>query len=217
MRSSPWFVPLTGVAFIVVIIIGFLVGAEPPDADQPAQEIVDFYVDDKDAVKAGAFLSGVAAVLFLFFAGYLRKALRLAGAETSMLPSVALAGATVIATGAGIDAMISFALAETADNLEPSAVQGLQALWDNDFLPFLIGSGAFLIASGLAIIRYGGLPAWLGWVGVVLGVLAVTPIGFVAFPGGALWILVASILLTLQARAAAAPPPGGPGTATPAP
>jgi hypothetical protein len=63
----------------------------------------------------------------------LRKVLRAAEGEGGMLSAVALAGATVMAVGAAIDATISFTLAETADNIEPTAVQALQALWDNDF------------------------------------------------------------------------------------
>jgi hypothetical protein len=218
VSSRQWLAPLTGVAFIVVIIIGIIVAGEPPDADQPAQEIVNHYVDNKDSVQAGVFLSAIAAALLLFFAGYLRKVLRAAEGETGTLPAVALAGATVMATAAGIDGMITFSLAETADNLEPGSVQALQALWDNDFLPFIIGAGVLLLASGISIVRHGALPRWLGWIAIVLGVLALTPIGFVAFLGGAIWILVTSVMLTMQARAATQPPPpGGPGTAAPAP
>jgi hypothetical protein len=55
-------------------------------------------------------------------------------------------------------------------------------------------------------------------VAVLLGVVGFTPIGFVAFLGGGLWILVVSVMLTVRARALTQPPrPGGPGTAAPAP
>ena len=33
MRRREWLVPLTGVAFIVVLIVSFIVGGEPPDVD----------------------------------------------------------------------------------------------------------------------------------------------------------------------------------------
>ena len=75
-----------------------------------------------------------------------------------------------------------------------------------------------LLSSGLSIALYGSLPRWLGWVAILLGVVGLTPIGFVAFLGGGLWILVVSVLLTLRARALTQPPrPSGPGTAAPAP
>ena len=69
---------MTGVAFIVVLIIGFIVGGEPPDVKNPPQEIVDHYVDNKDSVQIGVGLVVIAAALLLFFVGYLRKVLRAA-------------------------------------------------------------------------------------------------------------------------------------------
>jgi hypothetical protein len=211
-------VPLTGVAFVVVLIIGFLVGGEPPDVKNPPQEIVDHYVDNKDSVQFGVLFELIAAGLLLFFVGYLRKVLRAAPGEGGMLPAVALAGATVMAVGAAFDAAISFSLAEAADDIEPTSVQALQALWDNDWPPIALGAAVLLLSSGLSIALYGSLPRWLGWVAVLLGVVGFTPIGFVAFLGGGLWILVVSVLLTVQARALTQPPPpGGPGTAAPAP
>jgi hypothetical protein len=211
-------VPLTGVAFVVVLIIGFLVGGEPPDVKNPPQEIVDHYVDNKDSVQFGVLFELIAAGLLLFFAGYLRKVLRAAPGEGGMLPAVALAGATVMAVGAAFDAAISFSLAEAADDIEPTSVQALQALWDNDWPPIALGAAVLLLSSGLSIALYGSLPRWLGWVAVLLGVVGFTPIGFVAFLGGGLWILVVSVMLTVRARALTQPPrPGGPGTAAPAP
>jgi len=218
MKRYEWLAPLTGVAFVAILIISFIVGGEPPDVENPAQEIVDHYVDNKDSVQVGVLLSMIAAAFLLFFAGYLRKVLRAAPGEGGMLPAVALAGATVMAAGAAIDGTISFALAETADNIEPASVQALQALWDNDWVPIALGAAVLLLASGMSIALYGSLPRWLGWIAILLGVLGLTPIGFVAFAGGGLWVLVVSILLTVRARALTQPPPpAGPGTAAPAP
>jgi hypothetical protein len=204
--NREWLVPLTGIAFIVIAILGFVIAGEPPDADEPVREIVDHYVDDKDAVQAGAILTGIAAGLLIFFGGYLRKVLRAAEGEGGMLSALVLIGATTMAIGAAIDGTISFALAEAADDIDPTGVQALQALWDNDFLPVLLGAGVFLLASGISIVTHGALPKWLGWVAIVFGVVAFTPIGFIAFPAGALWILIVSVMLSLRARAAPAPP-----------
>jgi hypothetical protein len=201
-----WLVPLTGVLFVVLLILSFIVAGEPPDADENVQEIVDHYVDNKDSIQASVLIGGVAAVSLLFFAGYLRKLFRAAEGPDGMLSAIVLAGATIMAVGAGVDMTISFALAEGAEDIDPVAVQSLQALWDNDFMPIAIGLVVLLLASGLSIVRYGALPKWLGWVAIVLAVVGMTPIGFVAFMGGALWVLVVSILLAVRARGAAAPP-----------
>ena len=205
-----WWAPLTGVAFLVLLILSFIVGGEPPDANSPPQEIVDHYVDNKDSVQIGAVISGVAAAFLVFFAGSLRRALRDAEGPGGVLSAVAFAGAVIMATGAAIDGMISIALAERADDIEPVGVQTLQALWDNDWLPIALGITVLLFASGLSIARHGALPRWLGWVALLIAVATATPIGFVGFMGAALWVLVVSILLALRLRgeAPASRPPG---------
>ena len=106
--------------------------------------------------------------------------------------------------GFAIDATILIALSEAADDIDPVAVQSLQALWDNDFVPLVLGVLMFLWATGLAAIRTGALPKWLGWVMIVLGVVGLTPIGFAAAIGAAILVLVLSILLSVRARSAPA-------------
>ena len=44
-RSREWLVPLTGVGFVLLGIVSFIVGGEPKSADEPVGEIVDYYVN----------------------------------------------------------------------------------------------------------------------------------------------------------------------------
>jgi hypothetical protein len=202
-RSKEWLVPLTGVVFFVLAVVGFVVSGEPPDpSDDSAQKIVEFYVDNKDSVMVGAVVVTIASTFLIFFFGYLRKVLRAAEGESGMLSLVAFAGAVIFALGVAIDSTLSFALAETADDIDPTAVQALSALWSNDFLPFALGVQVFLLATGLSVVLHGALPKWLGWVAILLAVIAVTPIGFVAFLGAGVWLLIVSVLLSVRARAA---------------
>jgi hypothetical protein len=204
-RNREWLVPLTGVAFIVVAIVSFMVGGEPPDADEPVREIVDFYVDDKDSIQAGALIGVGATLLLVFFGAYLRKVLQAAGPEAEMLSLVSFVGLVVVGVGFAIDTTILFALSEAADDIDPVGVQALQALWDNDFVPIMLGLLLFLWGTGLAVVRTGVLPKWLGWLMILLGIIGLTPIGFVAFLGSAIILLVLSILLSVRARSAPAP------------
>jgi len=201
-RSREWLVPLTGMGFVLLGIVSFIVGGEPKSADEPVGEIVDYYVDNKDSIQVAAFIGVAAILLLVFFGAYMRGVLRAAASEREILSLVSFLGLVVIAVGFAIDTTILIALSEAAGDIDPVAAQSLQALWDNDFVPLVLGVLMFLWATGLAVIRTGALPKWLGWVMVVLGVLGLTPIGFVAAIGAAILVLVLSILLSVRARSA---------------
>ncbi|MBA2522283.1 MAG: hypothetical protein H0V25_03020 [Solirubrobacterales bacterium] len=197
MRRN-WLEPLTGVVFVVLIFIAFGIGGEPPDHNASVEEIVSHYADNKDSIFAGAFISTLALAFLIFFANYLRRALNVAG--EAVLSATVLVGASIMAVGLAIDSTILLTLADSADDLEAGSAQALQALYDNDFLPIALGTVVFLISAGLSILRTGVVPRWLGWVAVALAVIGLTPLGFFAFLGSGIWILVASAVLTLQAR-----------------
>ena len=209
-----WWAPLTGIAFVVLLIIGLIVGGEPPDAGEGAQKVVDHYADNKDAIELGGAITVLACSLFVWFGATLRDALRGPGGDDGIAPAVLFAGTIITAVGGAIDSMIAFAAAEAADdNVDAGAILSLQALWDNDFFPLALGIALFLLASGLAIIRRGLLPRWLGWIALALGVLGFTPIGWVAFMAGAIWVIAVSIMLALRNRkgvADSAPPMADP-------
>ena len=208
-RQGGGSVALTGLAFVVLVIVGFAVGGEPPGVDEPAQELVDFYSEDEDKQFLGAALVGIGGTLFVFFGGYLKSVLRDAeGPAAGPLPTIMFAGVLIFVTGAAFDATLTFALAETADDIDPASVQALAALFENDFIPLAVGLQIFLLALGLSIVRHGALPQWIGWVAILFGVIAVTPIGFVAFLAAGLLIIVMSVLLTMRARRDQAPREG---------
>lgn len=195
---------LTGLGFVAVAILAFAIGGEPPEATEPVSEIVGHYTDNKDSIEIGAALATLAGLLLIFFAGYLRQVLEAADDSGSFLPAVALVGAAVMAVGVAIDAMISFALAEAAGDIRPTAVQALQALWDNDFFPIALGTTVLMLATGLSVILHGGLPKALGWAAILFGVVGLTPVGFIGFLGSAVWIVVVSVLLMRRKPAPAA-------------
>jgi len=194
---------LTGVAFVVVAIVAGLIGGDPPSADEPVQEIIDHYADNETSIQIGAFVAAAAMVLLVFFGAYLRSVLSAAEGRGGILPALTLVGAAIVAVGFAIDLTITVALTEAVEDIEPAAVQALQALWDNDFVPIALGILVFLIATGLSIIRYGALPKWLGWVALVLAAIGFTPLGFIAFLGTGIWIAIVSVMLAVRAQPAA--------------
>ena len=202
--SREWLVPLTGILFAVLLIVSFIVQGSPKSADKPAREVVQWYLDNKDSAEASAFIGTLAAVALVFFGGYLRKVLDGAGTMLSILPLIGLA---IVAVGGALDNMLLFAAAERADDVPPVAIQAIQAIWDNDFLPLFLGVVVFNWSVGLAVLRTGALPKWMGWWGIVFGVVALAgPIGFIGALGAAVWVILASIVLSMRARSPGAAP-----------
>jgi Domain of unknown function (DUF4386) len=208
--SREWLVPLgTMVGFVVLLIVSFILTGEPKSADDGPAEVAEWYSDNKDSAQIGAFIGVVAAIPLLFFGGYLRKVLEPAGGFLSTLPLIGLA---IVSVGAAIDNMLLFAAAEAADDITGPQLQTIQALWDNDFLPILMGIMVFLWSVGIAVLRSDVLPKWLGWFALVFAVISLAgPLGFISFPGALLWVIVAGIVLTMRARPTATPAaPAGP-------
>jgi hypothetical protein len=203
--SREWLVPLlTGLGFVVLLIVSFIIVGEPKDADNPPSEVAQWYQDNKDEAQIGAFISVVAAVPLIFFGGYLRKVLEPAGVTLSTLP---LIGIAIVGVAAAIDNMLLFAAAEAADTIPAEEVHVIQAIWDNDFLPFFLGIMVFNWSVGIAVLRSGALPKWMGWLAIVGGVVSLAgPIGFAGAFVALLWVIIASIMLSMRARSGPAQP-----------
>ena len=215
MNQTQWpaFAPLTGILFVALVVLAFVVGGETPDIQDTPQEVLNFYVDnDTDQIWAAALL-GWGAVAFLFFLGVLTSTLRAVEGAIARLSSVAFGGGVVLALGMLAFAGFTFALGDTADDgLTPEAAQALNALNSDFFFPVAAGTGTLMIATGIAVISSRILPVWLGWIAVLVGIAAVTPVGFFAFLVFLVWTLIVSVLLWRAAGAPPAVPPTSPST-----
>jgi hypothetical protein len=200
---NEWLWPLTGLLFAVLLIVSIIIQGEPKGADKPANEVAQWYIDNKDSVELASFIGTVAAVPLIFFGAYLRKVLAGAGSALAVLPLVGLA---IVGIGGAIDNMLLFATAERANDVPAESVRTIQVIWDNDFLPFFLGIMVFNWSVGIAVLRTGALPKWLGWLAIAGGVISLAgPIGFIGALIAALWVIIASIVLAMRARSASAP------------
>ena len=206
MRSKwDWLGALTGVAAVAVGFVAVLIGGEPESADKGADAVVKWYADNKDQVELTAIFGVLAGELLIFFFAYLGRVLREAPGSTGVLSMLPVIGAAILTTGLAIDSTLAFAAAEAVDdNVDKNAVLAIQAIWDNDFIPFVLGAFVIVWSAGLSIVRHGGLPKWLGWILLALGLIMATPIGFIGLLALLVWVVGVSIYLALRARSSAA-------------
>jgi hypothetical protein len=207
-QQSTWerLAPLTGVVFLAIVVAVFAIGGSTPGDHDTAQEVQSFYGQHHDKHMLLGFILALSIPFLLFFVSILRYELRRAGG-TGQLANAAFAGGVLAAVGFGILAFVHLALADAANSANTiGTTQVLNVLDNNDYLPVAAGLGVLVFGAGLSTLRHGGLPRWLGWVGVVIGVVIFTPAGFFGFLASGIWIALAGILLT-QARQSAAPAP----------
>jgi hypothetical protein len=204
MSRNAW-VALTGILFLVVVVASVILSGEPPDpTEDSAAEVVEYYVDDDSKIMLSSGLFTLAGVLFVAFAAAIRRELREAGGDDDTIPTLAFAGAIIFAGGVAVASALGFAAADLADEetISEETINTINAISWDFFFPFAAGLLLFFLSTGIGIVRTGALPKWLGWIAIVIGVIALTPIGFGAALAGAVWVLITSIVIGLKGRTA---------------
>jgi hypothetical protein len=98
--------PISGIVFVVLMVVGSFLVADVPDSDAPEQEIVDYLADSDNHTRniIGAYLWVTGALAFLWFLVGLRSVLRGAEGGTGALSNLAL-GAGVAFAGCSLDGL----------------------------------------------------------------------------------------------------------------
>jgi hypothetical protein len=193
---------LGGVLYVVLFVIGTILQfSGAPNGDAPPSKVIAWYSDSghRDHLHIGWALIGLGLFAFLWFLSALRQALiRLVG--EGFVPTLATVGGAVYATLALAAASVSDGIRTMNDDTYRHQVYPPLVHAANDAAYVLhsaggAGIGAMMIAASLAVVRTRALPVWLGWLGVVAGIVALASILFFPWFVIALWLLVASGIL----------------------
>ena len=198
----------TGVMFVLLVIAGLAVaGTAGLDAKAPAVRFAVDIQENRRALGAAAFLSGLAGVVLLWFVGILRGALHAAEGEPGRLSAVAFASGALFSFMWVLWAMLvasAIGLSGHYEHPQGAKTAVVLAFEMIDRPIALLLPAVLLGASSLVTLRGGSLPRWHGWasgavaalfvVGSGLGGVFGPPLGFpvVFFP---LWVLATSVLL----------------------
>ena len=190
--------PLSGIAFVALVVLSIVVGGGTPDPAAPAQEVVSFYEEESGRQRLAAFALAASMPFLLFFAS------SLAGFGWPGDPDaraawrrVFVGGSVIAAATIAIGVLIHLALANGADG--GAAPEGLQALnvLDSHVVYALVASfGVMMLGAAGWLLGRERIYGWLGWVALALGVALFLPfLGVLALLLSAIWIVVASVAL----------------------
>lgn len=187
---------LAGLAFLLLSALGALLQGGPPGEQDSADEVVSHFADKETRILAGAFALNVAAAALLVFVSRLRAAIDdRARAARSLL----LVGGTVYATAILIGSSVSLSLVVASNAAFKESAQALNVLNSSLWVPLVIGLATMLIGAGLAVLRTGILPRWLGQVAAVVGVVSLLgPGGFLGAVVAPFWVGAAGVMLFLR-------------------
>ena len=205
--------PLTGIAAVGFFVAEALVAGDTPTIDDSAHDIVAFWAGHVTQTELSAGFMGLSAVAFVWFGASLRSALRGDREGAARLGSIAHAGTVLIAVGLFTYASLGLALAHSVGDVPDSVTQTLTVLSGEDlYQVFAVGTALLVLSTAIAIMRYATLPRWLGWVSLVLGVVALVAVflgvfvpglGYIAWLLLVFWIPTVSILIYRRQPAAA--------------
>ena len=193
---------LGGAAYVVLFIAGIVVKDNGvPDFDAPPAEVIAYYSDsaNRDQIALGWGLVILGVFFFLWFMSAVREFMRRIDAE-GLLINLATIGVTVYAAltlaGIGLETGVQTMSDDTyRDQVFPALIHAARDAGYVLHATGGVGAAALIIAVSLAALRAGLVPAWAGWVGVVIGILAIGSIFFFPMALIAVWLLVVSFLL----------------------
>lgn len=195
MRTRP-LLPLSGIAFVVLVVIGIVVSGSTPAPDAPIEEVVSFYGDEENRTRIGIWFLVLAMPFLPLFASSLAALRQPEGDSRAVWRRLLLVGAAIMSATLGIAIIIQLALADNTGEISPEAVQTLNVIGGHVVYALLPATGTMMLGAAGWLLGRERLEGWLGWTALVLGIGAFVPfIGFLALLLSLVWIIVASISL----------------------
>jgi hypothetical protein len=210
MDDTKWerYGALGGIVFVLLVIASIVVVGGNAMASDSAAKILKYFRDNKDGIKVGAFLSVLASVPIIWWAGSLWARLHRMGDRHNRLALIAVLGLLIGGAGNLTQTAVSAAVALQLPNIAPTTAKFFFILSLSFGAGGLIGIAVLLLAVSVATFRFRAFPSWIGWLGVVDAVVflvaayaiattsdGIATLGFIAFILWAIWIIATSVVM----------------------
>jgi hypothetical protein len=189
--------PACGVAFVVLLVVSFLITNTPDTKKSPAYLYAWYNVKSHQThLKISLLLADIAVVFGVFWFGYLRDRFGRTDIGARLAPII-LVGIAVLVTGGLIFSGTMLALLDEPKYMSLDTAQTLNFLnSDIGALATVIGASIITWAAAVIIWKTRILPLWLGIFSVVIAVVALAgPLGLFAFLALGVWVLIVAFFM----------------------
>jgi Domain of unknown function (DUF4386) len=167
-----------------------------------------FDAEGTTLARTGYLLVVLGIVAFVVFVCFMHRVLLAADGPGGWAATLAL-GAGLLHSAARFEAQLPRMIESyRGDSLSPELARTVEDLNGMGFVISGLLMGLFVLTAAGVSVAHRVLPRWLGWFGVVTGVLAVVSgvVGMVdpnsynplAYVGGLVWVLAGSVVLTVR-------------------
>jgi hypothetical protein len=205
-RQLERWAPLSGIIFVILMVVGTMFVADVPDPDAPQQQLATYLADSDNHMRniMGAYIWVVGALAFLWFVTRLRTVLRGAEGGTATLSNLVF-GAGVAFAAVWMVSAAAFAAVAYAVELRGATVSDpdfVKVLPQMAWMILLLGAGfaglLLVLTTSILSLRTGVLPRWLAWLGIVVAIALLFDVIYISIGPFLLWVLLASIVLLLR-------------------
>ena len=191
--------PLAGVAFAALTFAGYSTIGTFPESDVVQAKLDAFYAARHGNLVVGGWLLAWSAIFFAIFGVAVWAKIR----RSNFHPAVAGAAliGVAVSTVASLDGATTYhtlGLIGHKGTIAPAALQAWHISGSEGGLTD--GGGVALLLFAVAVAGFAGrtFPRWLSATGLVIGLMQLTPIGFIASLAFLLWSAVAGLTLFLR-------------------
>ena len=218
MDDSKWerWGALGGILFVVLILASAFLPGSPPKTSDSTTEMAKFIVDKGDELRIAGYLGAIAVVPFFWFLASLWRLLRRDEGGAPRLAVMAALGGAFAANVGAVGGIVLALLPMVRFSLDRDLLRVLYILATNIAFLALFGIATLVLSASVVFIRSRGMPVWLGYLGVVAGLVALIgggatvstndtlfTFGLIGFLLASLWLVILSIFMLRQAPEAA--------------
>ena len=194
---------LAGLVYVAFFVAGLLlILAGQPGGDAPPARVIAYFRDSghRDRIHIGWILILVGVFFLLWFVAALREVVRSLAGDGLLVTVTTIGGSVYAALTLAAFSVDEGIYTMSDDTYRHEVYPGLiHAANDTGYVLHSAGGaavGAMIVAASLAALGARAIPAWLGWLSVVAGLVAIFSIFFIPWFVIGVWLVVASVLVT---------------------